>query len=86
MKSDRSDGHPGTGVALARSATMRYRPQVLTIIFSTAAFVAMWLAEALRSVAVPPVYVVFVGLVMSAFLVLVIASDVLISWLERTKR
>ena len=68
---------------------MRYRPQVLTIIFSTAAFVAMWLAEALRSVAVPPVYVVFVGLVMSAFLVLVICAFTLFggvlgwaSWME----
>jgi len=65
---------------------MKHRPQVLTIIFSTAAFVAIWLAEALRAAAVPPVYVVFVGLVMSAFVSLVVAGDVLVGWLARTKR
>jgi hypothetical protein len=65
---------------------MRYRPQIFTILVSSATFVALWLAEALRAAAVPQIYVVFVGFVMSAFVALVLVTDLLLSRLERMKR
>jgi len=64
---------------------MKHRPQVLTILFSSAAFVAIWLAEALRAAAVPQVYVVFAGLAISAFVVLVLLTDLFLNRLGRMK-
>jgi len=64
---------------------MKHRPQVLTILFSSAAFVAIWLAEALRAAAVPQVHVVFAGLAISAFVVLVLLTDLFLNRLGRMK-
>ena len=65
---------------------MKHRPQIFTILFSSAAFVAMWLAEALRAAAVPQVYVVFVGFVVSGLVVLFLLTDLLLHRPDRMKR
>lgn len=64
----------------------RQQQQIWAIIFSSGVFLAMVLADALKSADVPPVYVVFVSVVLAVGLGLIVALELVVEHLARPKR
>ena len=64
----------------------QHQQKIWTILFCTAAFVAMLLASVLRAAEVPSIYVVFLSVVLSGGLSLIIAIELVMQRLERPKR
>lgn len=78
----------GTRDPPPRSVTMKKRrqQQIWVILFGTAAFVAMLLADLLKAAEVPQVYVIFLGIVLSAGLSVIMTLELVIDRLARRKR